>query len=235
MDARRPRRARSPPACAARSSASLPISVRSRSQANARRPRRGSPAGRISPCVGLATTYAATSAICFGVSWPLNDGMTPLPFVTRSTTSDGRRLLLVEVRADGPRRARVLERVAALAAGGVEHLSCPRPGRPSPAAVVGTVPTTVCGVGVTVSPHPARTRPPATTTPQAARIRARRRTSAESTQLRAGPRLARPSGRRARFPGPGANLSFATSGARQRPSGSSRRFRASTHPADGCQ
>lgn len=33
-------------------------------------------------------TYAATSAICFGESWPLNDGMTPLPFVTRSITSD---------------------------------------------------------------------------------------------------------------------------------------------------
>ena len=31
-------------------------------------------------------TYAATSAICFVLSWPLNDGITPLPFVTRSTT-----------------------------------------------------------------------------------------------------------------------------------------------------
>ena len=31
-------------------------------------------------------TYAATSAICFGVSCPLNEGITPLPLVTRSTT-----------------------------------------------------------------------------------------------------------------------------------------------------
>ena len=31
-------------------------------------------------------TYAATSAICFVLSWPLNEGITPLPFVTRSTT-----------------------------------------------------------------------------------------------------------------------------------------------------
>ena len=31
-------------------------------------------------------TKAATSAICFGLSWPLKEGITPLPFVTRSTT-----------------------------------------------------------------------------------------------------------------------------------------------------
>ena len=30
------------------------------------------------------TTNAATSAICWSVSWPLNDGITPLPFVTRA-------------------------------------------------------------------------------------------------------------------------------------------------------
>src|SRR5262249_59469446 len=31
-------------------------------------------------------TYAATAAISCGVSCPLNEGITPLPFVTRSTT-----------------------------------------------------------------------------------------------------------------------------------------------------
>src|SRR5436190_1200760 len=33
-------------------------------------------------------TYAATAAISCGVSCPLNEGITPLPFVTRSTTSE---------------------------------------------------------------------------------------------------------------------------------------------------
>jgi len=31
-------------------------------------------------------TYAATSAICFGVSWPLKGGMPPPPFSTCLTT-----------------------------------------------------------------------------------------------------------------------------------------------------
>src|SRR6188474_2544278 len=33
-------------------------------------------------------TYAATSWICCSDSWPENDGITPLPWVTRSTTRD---------------------------------------------------------------------------------------------------------------------------------------------------
>jgi hypothetical protein len=35
------------------------------------------------PPVAL-TTYEATSAICCVESWPLKEGMTPLPFVTRA-------------------------------------------------------------------------------------------------------------------------------------------------------
>jgi hypothetical protein len=38
------------------------------------------------PCVD-ANTYAATSAICCSLSWFLKEGMTPIPFVTRSTIS----------------------------------------------------------------------------------------------------------------------------------------------------
>src|SRR5205823_11443466 len=38
------------------------------------------------PPVAL-TTNAATSAICWSVSWPLNDGITPLPLVTRAVAS----------------------------------------------------------------------------------------------------------------------------------------------------
>ena len=53
-------------------------------------------------------TYAASSSICCSVSLPLNEGMTPWPFVTRSTTSVGRRLRLVEVRADRTRPCRRL-------------------------------------------------------------------------------------------------------------------------------
>ena len=33
-------------------------------------------------------TYAATSWICVSMSWPSNGGIAPLPFVTRSTTSE---------------------------------------------------------------------------------------------------------------------------------------------------
>jgi hypothetical protein len=33
------------------------------------------------------TTYAATSAICWSLSWPLNDGIAPLPSVTRAVAS----------------------------------------------------------------------------------------------------------------------------------------------------
>src|SRR6185503_11761507 len=39
-------------------------------------------------CPATVETYSATAAICCGVSWPLNDGITLLPFVTRSTTRD---------------------------------------------------------------------------------------------------------------------------------------------------
>ena len=48
-------------------------------------------------------TNATTSAICFGESDPLKEGMTPLPLVTRSRISETRRLLLVEVRPDRAR------------------------------------------------------------------------------------------------------------------------------------
>ena len=61
------------------------ISVRSRSHANAST-RRGKSAGRISPTCD-STTYAATSAISCSLSWSLNAGIAPWPFVTRSTTS----------------------------------------------------------------------------------------------------------------------------------------------------
>ena len=87
---------RMPAACAAAiaasvrgvSSASSAISVRSRSQTKASTSR-GKPAGRSQPAQEPATvdTYCATSAICWSFSLPLNEGITPLPSVTRSTTS----------------------------------------------------------------------------------------------------------------------------------------------------
>src|SRR5262249_40764567 len=42
--------------------------------------------GEDQPPLVAWTTYAATSAICFGLSWPEKDGIGGLPFVTRSTT-----------------------------------------------------------------------------------------------------------------------------------------------------
>ena len=53
-----------------------------------RRPgrRAGRSGGRISRR-STASTYAATSAICWSVSWPANGGIAPWPFVTRVTTS----------------------------------------------------------------------------------------------------------------------------------------------------
>ena len=175
MDARPPRAAAIAARVRGRSSASLPISVRSRSQANASMSR-GKSAREDQPVGRPATTYAATSAICCGVSWPLNDGITPLPFVTRSTTRSSRRLRLVEVRPDRPGRAR---RPSACGS------SCSRRSSKTclPAAgvalrlrrCVGTVPDD--GLRRRASPScPGRS--PASTRPQAATIRARRRTGA---------------------------------------------------------
>ena len=69
--------------------ASRQISVRSKSHATAatsRGNRSGSGGGRSGQPEVDVTTYAATSLICFSESCPLNEGIAPIPFVTRSTT-----------------------------------------------------------------------------------------------------------------------------------------------------
>ena len=68
-----------------RNSTSAAMSVRSRSHASAST-RDGKSCGKERQLPAAVETYAATSAICCSVRTPSNGGMTPWPFVTRSTT-----------------------------------------------------------------------------------------------------------------------------------------------------
>ena len=104
-----------------RSSASFQISVRSRSQANARTSR-GKSSREDQPLPATDETYAATSAICFVRELAAERGHHALAVRHAVDDERGRRLRLVEVRPDRAGGARVLQRVAALAAGGREHL-----------------------------------------------------------------------------------------------------------------
>ena len=52
-----------------------------------RRKAGGKREGRLAQWPAIVDTYCATSAICLSFNLPLNDGITPLPSVTRSTTS----------------------------------------------------------------------------------------------------------------------------------------------------
>ena len=79
------------------------------------------------------TTYAATSWICCGVSWPANAGIGDLPFVTRSTTRSSGGFVSSRFGPTVP----VAPRPSACGSPRSRRSrrsSCRRPGRPSPAA-----------------------------------------------------------------------------------------------------
>src|SRR3954447_7187537 len=117
------------------------------------------------------TTYAATSAICFGLSWPEKAGMGGLPFVTRLTTRSRGGFASSRFGPTVP-DAPASFSVWQLAQPAVSKTCLPATRSPFTSGVVGIVPTTVSGAGATVSPQPA------STSPQATRIRALRRTGA---------------------------------------------------------
>src|SRR5262249_43904469 len=102
-------------------------------------------------------TYAATSAICFGVSWPENEGMTPLPFVTRSITSAWGGIFSSRFGPTVPVAAASFS-VWQLLQPAVSKTCFPAVASPFTTGGVATLPITVCGVGVVVVvvPHASR-------------------------------------------------------------------------------
>src|SRR6266852_2297469 len=130
------------------------------------------------------TTYEATSAICWSVSWPLNDGMAPFPSVTRAVAL---RKSGFDWSRFGPTvpvewaSARVWQPVQPA----LRKIALPAVGSPlsvnagvaGSSVGVGSEPMTAFGTGFTTpwAPHPARTTAPAR---HAAEMRAARRTGA---------------------------------------------------------
>src|SRR5436190_4254434 len=133
----------------------------------------GREVGREGQPLVACTTYAATSAICFGLSWPEKAGMGGLPFVTRLTTRSSGGFASSRFGPTVPDAPASLS-VWQLAQPADAKIFLPAAASPFTSGVVGTLPATVCGFGETVLPP----EQPASTRPQATRTRARRRTGA---------------------------------------------------------
>ena len=146
------------------------------------RRRQGEPARQL--CVDWKTN-AATSAICFGESDPLKEGMTPLPWVTRSRISESGGFFSSRFGPTVPVEPAALSVWQPPHPATFRKMSFPAAGSPVLGTVVvgvvgfGTLPMTVCGVAVFVpsEPHPAAT-PASSSTVAAASMRWRRRIGA---------------------------------------------------------
>ena len=141
-------------------------------------PRSGCRPGQaLSACPATVETYVATASICASRQLALEGRHRAAAVVDLADDRGLRRLELVEVRPDGAGRARVLQRVAALAVLGEDRLALGRGVLGAPAAVL---------VDVSLRPGGRRAAgepPPLSSPPQAASPRASAARTAHSRSL----------------------------------------------------